>query len=155
MRPFIFSRILRAVAPAIALAATMAAPAYAEDVTPQAADARAAFLAYPNTPAPPAPVKVCVVDTGVDLTTDVAGAVVERYSEFGGSVGDTGGGGIDKHGTFVAGVIASQLDGRGSVGIWPRRGSSRTGCSRTATAGRPWRRTFKRSIAAALRERRS
>jgi subtilisin family serine protease len=62
---------------------------------------------------------VCVVDTGVDLTTDAAPAVVERHSVFGGTTDDVGGSGLAKHGTLVAGVIASQLDGRDSVGIWP------------------------------------
>jgi hypothetical protein len=35
-------------------------------------------------------------------------------------VDDGGGGGLPKHGTYVAGVIASQADDAGSVGIWPR-----------------------------------
>jgi subtilisin len=38
----------------------------------------------------------------------------------GGTLDDVGGGGLDKHGTYVAGTIASQRDGRGSVGIWPQ-----------------------------------
>src|SRR5689334_23201119 len=90
----------------------------AEAPTPQAVDAHAEFLAY--APPPPVPVKVCVVDTGVDLSTDAAPAVVERHSVFGGTVDDVGGSGLAKHGTLVAGVIASQLDGRDSVGIWPQ-----------------------------------
>jgi hypothetical protein len=89
-----------------------------EAATPQAVAANATFLAY--APPPPTPVKVCVVDTGVDLTTDAAPAVVERYSVFGGTTDDVGGSGLSKHGTLVAGVIASQLDGRDSVGIWPQ-----------------------------------
>ena len=90
----------------------------AEGPTPQAVDAHAEFLAY--APPPPVPAKVCVVDTGVDLTTDAAPAVVERHSVFGGTTDDVGGSGLAKHGTLVAGVIASQLDGRDSVGIWPQ-----------------------------------
>ena len=61
-----------------------------------------------------------MVDTGVDLTTDAAPAIVERHSVFGGTTDDVGGSGLAKHGTLVAGVIASQLDGRDSVGIWPQ-----------------------------------
>jgi hypothetical protein len=90
----------------------------AEGPTPQAVDAHAEFLAY--APPPPVPAKVCVVDTGVDLTTDAAPAVVERHSVFGGTTDDVGGSGLAKHGTLVAGAIASQLDGRDSVGIWPQ-----------------------------------
>ncbi len=90
----------------------------AEGPTPQAVDAHAEFLAY--APPPPVPAKVCVVDTGVDLTTDAAPAIVERHSVFGGTTDDVGGSGLAKHGTLVAGVIASQLDGRDSVGIWPQ-----------------------------------
>ena len=90
----------------------------AEAPTPQAVDANAEFLAY--APPPPVPAKVCVVDTGVDLTTDAAPAVIERHSVFGGTTDDVGGSGLAKHGTLVAGVIASQLDGRDSVGIWPQ-----------------------------------
>jgi hypothetical protein len=90
----------------------------AEGPTPQAVDAHAEFLAY--APPPPVPAKVCVVDTGVDLTTDAAPAVVERHSVYGGTTDDVGGSGLAKHGTLVAGVIASQLDGRDSVGIWPQ-----------------------------------
>src|SRR5919199_5221601 len=106
---------------AVVAAAAAAAPAaHAEGSTPQAIDAHAEFLAYPATPKAAAPVKVCVVDTGVDLTTDAAPAVVERYSVFGGTADDVGGSGLEKHGTLVAGVIASQLDGRDSVGIWPQ-----------------------------------
>jgi hypothetical protein len=88
-----------------------------EAATPQAVAANAEFLAY--APPPAAPVKVCVVDTGVDLTTDAAPAVIERHSVYGGTGDDVGGSGLAKHGTLVAGVIASQLDGRDSVGIWP------------------------------------
>ena len=90
----------------------------AEAPTPQAVDANAEFLAY--APPPPVPAKVCVVDTGVDLTTDAAPAVIERHSVFGGTTDDVGGSGLTKHGTLVAGVIASQLDGHDSVGIWPQ-----------------------------------
>jgi subtilisin family serine protease len=46
--------------------------------------------------------------------------VIERHSVFGGTTDDVGGSGLAKHGTLVAGVIASQADGRDSVGIWPQ-----------------------------------
>jgi hypothetical protein len=67
---------------------------------------------------------VCVIDSGVDTDTDVAPAIVSRYANDGGSpddVGALGDGGttLTKHGTYVSGVIASQLDGRGASGIWP------------------------------------
>jgi hypothetical protein len=117
MRSSMTSRLFVAATAALAAWLSAAPPASAEPVTPQAAAANAEFLAW--APPPPVPVKVCVVDTGVDLTTDAASAVVERYSEWGGTVDDTGGSGVAKHGTYVAGTIASQPDGRGSVGIWP------------------------------------
>src|SRR3954451_16004132 len=118
--PIHFRRALHAAATTAAVIASAAPTAHAEPSTPQAIDARAEFLAYPATPAADAPAKVCVVDTGVDLTTDAAPAVIERYSEFGGTVDDTGAGTVHKHGTYVAGMIASQLDNRGAVGIWPQ-----------------------------------
>jgi hypothetical protein len=111
-------------AAAAAAALALCAPATAlalEPFTPQAIDANATFLSYaPAVPGRP-DMKVCIVDTGVDMTTDAAPAVVDRQTVFpGGAVGDGGGGGLPKHGTYVAGVIASQADNAGSVGIWPR-----------------------------------
>jgi hypothetical protein len=111
-------RLANTIAIAGFLAVFFAPAAQAEEPTPQAINAHAEFLAY--APAPPAPVKVCVVDTGVDLSTDAAGAVVERYSMFGGTLDDVGTPGIPTHGTFVAGIIASGLNDGASVGIWPR-----------------------------------
>ena len=111
-------RPLRVTALAAALAASSAPAAYAEDLPPQATDANAEFLAYAGPP--PVPGRVCVVDTGVDLTTDAAANVEARYSIYGGTLDDVGGSGIAKHGTYVAGIIASRLDGQGSVGIWPQ-----------------------------------
>src|SRR5919202_6422079 len=80
-----------ATATVVVVPAAAGAPpaAHAEGPTPQAIAAHAEFLASPSTPKPAAPVKVCVVDTGVDLTTDAAGAVIEGYSQFGGAVADT------------------------------------------------------------------
>src|SRR5919202_4924073 len=90
-----------ATATVVVVPAAAGAPpaAHAEGPTPQAIDAHAEFLAYPATPKPAAPVKVCVVDTGVDLTTDAAGAVIERYSQFGGDPFDTPARGNPKHRT--------------------------------------------------------
>ncbi len=111
-------RPLRATALAAALAAISAPAAHAEDLPPQSIDANAEFLAYAGPP--PVPGRVCVVDTGVDLTTDAAANVEARYSIYGGTLDDVGGSGIAKHGTYVAGIVASRLDGHGSVGIWPQ-----------------------------------
>src|SRR5215213_3778711 len=103
---------------AVVFAAGAQVASAAEGPTPQAVDAHAEFLAY--APPPPVPAKVCVVDTGVDLTTDAAPAVIERHSVFGGTVDDVGGSGLAQDGTLVAGVSASQPDRRDSVGIWRR-----------------------------------
>jgi subtilisin family serine protease len=109
---------LRRFAAATVIAFAAAAPAaHAEAPTPQAIDAHAEFLAYAGAPARPG--KVCVVDTGVDLTTDVAANVEGRYSLYPGTLGDVGTV-HGKHGTYVAGTIASPVDNQGSVGIWPR-----------------------------------
>jgi hypothetical protein len=71
---------------------------------------------------------VCVIDTGVDTDTDLGPALAGRTAWLGGggstdpgdfgAVGDTGET-LPKHGTYVAGIIASQVDGRGTSGIWP------------------------------------
>src|SRR4051794_11656459 len=115
-------RLLTATATTVAFAASAAPQALAlEPYTPQAIDANAKFLSYAPAVAGRPDMKVCVVDTGVDLTTDAAPAVIDRETVFpGGPVGDGGGGGLAKHGTYVAGVIASQANNVGSVGIWPR-----------------------------------
>jgi subtilisin family serine protease len=61
-----------------------------------------------------APVKVAIVDSGLDRTLpDFAGRIADGRSFVGGSPWvDTEG-----HGTFVAGEIAASLDGEGIVGI--------------------------------------
>ncbi|HWV87581.1 MAG TPA: S8 family serine peptidase, partial [Capillimicrobium sp.] len=109
------------------MAASLAAPgaALADGAgSPQAIAARAEFLS--STPAPPGGAgAVCVIDSGVDTDTDLGPALVERGSvPPGGPVGDLGarsdtGITLAKHGTYVAGVIASQVDGVGASGIWP------------------------------------
>ena len=74
-----------------------------------------AFDAWPD--APPAtlqPVKVAIVDSGIDNTLpDFAGRILDARSFVGGSPYlDTEG-----HGTFVAGIVAANLDTTGIVGI--------------------------------------
>ena len=67
-------------------------------------------------PTPPAftPVRVAIVDSGIDGTLpDFAGRIAEARSFVGGSpLVDTEG-----HGTFVAGEIAANMDTQGIVGI--------------------------------------
>jgi subtilisin family serine protease len=72
-----------------------------------------AFDAWPEPPTL-APVKVAIVDSGLDTTLpDFAGRVIDARSFVGGSpFVDTVG-----HGTFVAGEIAANMDGEGMVGI--------------------------------------
>jgi hypothetical protein len=73
-----------------------------------------AFDAWPTPPTNLAPVKVAIVDSGVDNTLpDFAGRIADGKSFVGGSpfVDSEG------HGTFVAGQIAANLDDKGIVGI--------------------------------------
>src|SRR5205823_14015547 len=72
-----------------------------------------AFDAWPEPPTTLAPVKVAVVDSGVDCSLpDFQGRIAERRSFVGGDpCVDTEG-----HGTLVAGEIAANLDGAGIVG---------------------------------------
>ncbi len=73
-----------------------------------------AFDTWAEPPTGLAPVKVAIVDSGVDDTLpDFKGRILDARSFVGGSPYiDTEG-----HGTFVAGVIAANLDGQGIVGI--------------------------------------
>jgi len=73
-----------------------------------------AFDAWSAPPPNLAPVKVAVVDSGIDATLpDFAGRIAAGKSFVGGDWGvDTEG-----HGTFVAGEIAANLDTQGIVGI--------------------------------------
>ncbi len=94
--------------------------------TPQATAANATFLS--NAPIPPTGRGVCVIDSGVDTDTDLGPALAGRTTSLGGGgstdPGDFGttsstGDLLAKHGTYVAGIIASQVDGKGTSGIWP------------------------------------
>lgn len=73
-----------------------------------------AFDTWPEPPASLEPVKVAIVDSGIDGTLgDFMGRIVDARSFVGGNpYVDTEG-----HGTFVAGVIAGNLDSKGIVGI--------------------------------------
>jgi hypothetical protein len=73
-----------------------------------------AFDAWATTPPTLAPVKVAIIDSGIDNTLpDFAGQIADARSFVGGSAYvDTEG-----HGTFVAGEIAAKLDSTGIVGM--------------------------------------
>ena len=106
----------------VALAAALVAAAPAAAFTP--ADPLApkqwyltedhAFDAWATPPPTLAPVKVAVIDSGVDGTLpDFAGQIADAKSFVGGNpLVDTEG-----HGTFVAGVIAAKLDSTGIAGM--------------------------------------
>jgi hypothetical protein len=99
----------------------LAAPAAAEPAAPGpiAQAVNAGFLQF--VPAPPSPVAVCVVDSGVTQTPDTAGSLIDSQSLVGGAaVGDVDDvvGGYP-HGTTVASVIAAPANGWGTVGVWP------------------------------------
>jgi hypothetical protein len=94
--------------------------------TPQATAANATFLS--NAPAPSSGGGVCVIDTGVDTNTDLGPAIADRTAVLGGGgstdPGDFGARSdsneaLPKHGTYIAGIVASQVDGKGTSGIWP------------------------------------
>jgi hypothetical protein len=73
-----------------------------------------AFDAWPTPPPTLAPVKVAIIDSGVDNTLpDLAGKIADAKSFVGGSpFVDTEG-----HGTVVAGEIAANLDSTGIAGM--------------------------------------
>ena len=73
-----------------------------------------AFDAWPTPPTDLSPVRVAIVDSGIDGSLpDFAGRIADAKSFVGGNpLVDTEG-----HGTFVAGEIAANLDTQGIVGI--------------------------------------
>jgi len=93
--------------------------------TAQARVAHAEFLANWAPPSGNETAGVCVIDSGVDTDTDLGATLVKRSAFDAGTLGDTGAMGdqgqpLPKHGTYVAGVIGSQMDGVGTNGIWPQ-----------------------------------
>jgi len=64
-----------------------------------------------------------VIDSGVTPLADTTGQISERLAMDGGTPDDVlrhPGDALSGHGTFVAAAIASQADGWGSTGLWPR-----------------------------------
>ena len=108
--------LLVAVTAALLAAAPAAAFTPADPLAPKQwyLDQDHAFDAWPTPPTTLAPVKVAVIDSGVDNTLpDFAGRIADARSFVGGSPFlDTEG-----HGTFIAGVIAANLDTVGIVGM--------------------------------------
>ena len=112
---------MRRLLPALAVAALVAAtPAAAfvpaDPLAPQQwyLEQDHAFDAWPAPPTDLTPVKVAIVDSGIDDTLpDFAGRIADAQSFVGGSpFVDTEG-----HGTFVAGEIAANLDSQGIAGM--------------------------------------
>jgi len=73
-----------------------------------------AFDAWPTPPVNLQTVKVAVVDSGVDCSLpDFQGRIADKRSFVGGDPCDD----TEGHGTFIAGIIAANLDTQGIVGI--------------------------------------
>ena len=110
------AHMIRATALATITLVLIAAPATATSpaITRQAATANAAFLAYAPAPAGPA-LALCLVDTGVNATPDIAPGLVSATALDGGTGSD-----VDPltHGTIDAAVAGGA--GHGVLGAWPR-----------------------------------
>ena len=102
----LLAALLPALAPSIAGAAS-------PPITRQAQTANAAFLAY--APAPPAAKALCLVDSGVNATPDLAPGLVSATALDGGTGND-----VDPltHGTIDAAVAGGA--GHGVLGAWPQ-----------------------------------
>jgi Subtilase family len=118
------SHMVAAIALPAALLASPAAAMADGAESPQAVAADAQFLSTAGAP-PGDAGGVCVIDSGVDANSDLGSALIDRFASVDlgvgddlGATGDTGDS-LAKHGTYVAGVIASQVDGVGASGIWP------------------------------------
>jgi subtilisin family serine protease len=73
-----------------------------------------AFDVWTAPPAGLAPVKVAIVDSGIDPSLpDFAGRILDARSFVGGNPYSD----VDGHGTFIAGLIAANLDSQGIAGI--------------------------------------
>jgi Subtilase family len=109
--------ILTAICAALALALAIA-PATGAMETPwptqQAISDNGRFLAF--APAPPAPVGVCIVDSGVNLNPDTEGTVVFRTALGEGRPDDVS---TDEHGTLMAMFAAAPANGWGMIGAAP------------------------------------
>lgn len=114
-------RMGRALVSAGVVAGALAAPALALDPEPAVTDhARAIGATWlADAPPPPAPVAVCVIDTGVSITPDTDGPVVARLSLRADGDGSDPFRAPDGHGTTVASLIAAPRNGWGTVGVWP------------------------------------
>ena len=108
--------LLVAIVAALAAAASAAAFTPADPLAPKQwyLQDDHAFDAWAEPPANLAPVKVAVVDSGVDCSLpDFQGRIAAARSFVGGDPCSD----VEGHGTFVAGVIAANLDTQGIVGI--------------------------------------
>lgn len=124
--PLLVRRLRRAFVVSLAVVLLPAAEAAQAESFPDAqpTEWHLAARTDPLLSAPPPPVTpaICVVDTGVNLTPDLAPVVVGRYAIGGGTVDDVSPGsegGPPGHGTHVATFAAGQVNGWGSAGTWP------------------------------------
>jgi hypothetical protein len=97
------------------LSVVLPTPAMGETaITAQATADDGAFLPYAPVPAQRA--GLCLVDSGVNLTADTEGVVVERTALDGGSGGDVS---STSHGTVLAMMAGAPANGWGMVGTAP------------------------------------